>query len=117
MKNILFLMLGLIVSTASFAQTTIDKTLAATVSLTSDNKVKLMVAREEATATITLRDSNGNVLYVDKQNLQNGLRQYFNLSQLAHGVYQLSISVGKESIVKTFEVKELPSQQVVTLAS
>ena len=117
MKNILFLMLGLIVSTASFAQTTIDKTLAATVSLTTDNKVKLMVAREEATAIITLRDSGGNVLYVDKQNLQNGLRQYFNVSQLAYGVYQLSISVGKESIVKTFEVKELPSQQVVTLAS
>lgn len=117
MKNILFLMLGLIVSTASFAQMTIDKTPAATVLLTSDNKVKLMVAREEATATITLRDSDGHILYVDKQNLQNGLRQYFNVSQLAYGVYQLSISVGKESIVKTFEVKELPSQQVVTLAS
>ncbi len=117
MKNIVILMLGLVASTASFAQTTIDKTPAATVSVTTDNKVKLIVAPEEAIATITLRDADGHVLYVSNQNLRDGVRQYFNIAQLAYGIYQLSISVGKESMVKTFEVKEIPSQQVVTLAS
>lgn len=117
MKNILFLMLGLVASTASFAQTTIDKTPAATVSVTSDNKVKLIVAREEATATVTLRDSDGHVLYMRNEDLRDGISQNFDVAQLTYGVYQLSISVGKESIVKTFELKEIPSQQVVTLPS
>jgi uncharacterized protein YpmB len=117
MKNVLLLMLGLVAGTATFAQTDNSKTPETTVSVTNDQKVKLMVAREEATAAVTLRDAEGHLLFVENVDLRNGLRQYFNIAGLENGVYQLAVAVGKDSVVKTFVVGEQPAQKLVAIRS
>lgn len=117
MKNVLVLMLGLVAGTASFAQSVTDKTPATSVSVTNDQRVKLIVGREDATATVSLRDAAGHVLYLQKVNLRDGLRQYFNIAGLDNGTYQLAVSVGSENVVKTFVVDEQPAQKLVALQS
>ena len=117
MKNTLILMLGLVAGTASFAQTISSKTPEASVSVTKDQKVKLMVARSEATAAVTLRDADGHVLYRDNVDLRNGMRQLFNIAELANGTYQIAIAVGKDTVVKTFVVGEQPAQKSVAIRS
>ena len=117
MKNTLILMLGLVAGTASFAQTTTPKTPATSVTVTTDQKVKLIVAREEATAAITLRDADGHVLYTENVNLRNGLYQRFNIAQLANGTYQIAIAIGNDTVVKTFVVDEQPAQKLVAIRS
>ncbi|QHV96985.1 DUF3244 domain-containing protein [Spirosoma endbachense] len=115
MKKILLLVLGLVASSASFASINEPSQPIATVSLIDNDKVKLIVAPEKATATITLKDAVGHVLYSSNVNLVEGIQQKFDISHLSTGVYQLSVSVGKEHTVKSFTVAEVPSQQVVTL--
>ncbi|HLL95459.1 MAG TPA: hypothetical protein VK404_10815 [Spirosoma sp.] len=117
MKNALLLMLGLVAGTASFAQTSNLKTPETSVSVTNDQKVKLMVAREEATAAVTLRDADGHILYVENVDLRNGLRQYFNVAGLDNGVYQIAVVIGKDSVVKTFVIGEQPAQKLVAIRS
>lgn len=115
MKKILILVLGLVASSASFASTTEPIKPVATASLVGNNKVKLIVAAEDVTATVALRDAEGHVLYSSNVDLKNGIHQNFDVSNLANGVYNLSVSVGKEQTVKSFTLAEVPSQQVVTL--
>lgn len=115
MKNTLILMLGLVAGTASFAQTTPSKTPETSVSITTDQKVKLIVAREEATAAVTLRDADGHVLYRETVDLRNGLYQHFNIAQLVNGTYQLAVAIGKDTVVKTFVVDEQPAQKLVAI--
>jgi hypothetical protein len=110
-------MLGLVAGTASFAQTTPSKTPETSISVTTDQKVKLVVAREKATAAITLRDADGHVLYSDNVDLRNGLYQQFNIAQLANGTYQLAVAIGKDTVVKTFVVDEQPAQKLVAIRS
>ena len=117
MKNTLILMLGLVAGTASFAQTTNSKTPEASVTITADQKVKLIMARENATAAITLRDTDGHVLYRENVDLRNGLRQQFNIAQLANGTYQLAVAVGDDTVIKTFVVGEQPAQKLVAIRS
>ncbi|MDB5242575.1 MAG: hypothetical protein JWP57_3200 [Spirosoma sp.] len=117
MKNALLLMLGLVAGTASFAQTNNTKTPETSVSVTTDQKVKLVVAREEVTAAVTLRDAEGHLLYTENVDLHNGLRKYFNIAGLDNGVYQLVVAVGKDSVVKTFVVGEQPVQRLVAIRS
>ena len=117
MKNALLLMLGLVAGTASFAQTNNSKTPETSVSVTNDQKVKLVVAREEAKAAVTLRDAEGHLLYTENVDLHNGLRQYFNIAGLDYGVYQLAVSIGKDSVVETFVIGEQPAQKLVAIRS
>lgn len=117
MKNTLILMLGLVAGTASLAQTPPSKTPETSVSITADQKVKLIVAREEATAAVTLRDADGHVLYRETVDLRNGLRQQFDVAGLANGTYQLAVSVGRDTAVKTFVVDEQPAQKLVAIRS
>lgn len=117
MKNTLLLMLGLVAGTASFAQTTNSKTPETSVTITANQRVKLIVARENATAAITLRDTDGHVLYRENVDLRNGLRQQFNITQLANGTYQLAVAVGSDTVVETFVVDEQPAQKVVAIRS
>ncbi len=117
MKNTLILMLGLVAGTASFAQTTSSKTPATSISITTDQKVKLIVGRDEATAAITLRDGDGHVLYSENVDLRNGLYQQFNIAQLANGTYQIAVAIGKDTLVKTFVVDEQPAQKLVAIRS
>lgn len=117
MKNTLILMLGLVAGTASFAQTATSKTPETSVSITTDQKVKLIVAREEATATVTLRDADGHVLYSENINLHDGLRQPFNVAGLANGTYQLAVATGNDTVVKTFVIEEQPAQKLVAIRS
>lgn len=117
MKNTLILMLGLVAGTASFAQTTVSKTPETSVSITADQKIKLIVARDEATATITLRDADDHLLYRENVSLRNGLRQHFNVAELASGTYQIAVAVGQSTVVKTFVVGEQPAQKLVAIRS
>lgn len=117
MKNTLILMLGLVAGTASFAQTTTPKTPETSVSITTDQKVKLIVAREEATAAVTLRDADGHVLYRETVNLRDGLYQQFDITELVSRTYQLAVAIGKDTVVKTFVVDEQPAQKLVAIRS
>lgn len=115
MKNAVLLMLGLTIGTASFAQTTPAP--ATNVSVTNDQRVKLIVARESATALISLLDDGGHVLYTETVRLNDGLRQYFDIAALDAGTYQLAVRVGRETVVKTFVVNEQPAQKTVAIGS
>lgn len=110
-------MLGLVAGTASFAQTAANKTPEATVTITSDQRVKLIVGREAATATVSLTDADGHVLYEQNVNLRDGLRQYFNIGELDSGTYHVSISTGDGAVVKTFVIDEVPAQKTVAVRS
>ncbi|GAB2576027.1 DUF3244 domain-containing protein [Spirosoma areae] len=117
MKKIFILMLGLVAGTASFAQSTDSTTPATTVTITNDQKLKLIVGKEEATATITLRDAAGHVLYSNTLSLRDGLQQKFNLTQLDEGSYQLAVVVGKETVVKAFSIANQPAQKLIAFGS
>ncbi|GAB3998139.1 hypothetical protein GCM10028807_45030 [Spirosoma daeguense] len=115
MKKIAILMLGLTIATASFAQAT--EAPATSVSITTDQKLKLIVDKESAVATVRLRDAEGHVLYSENANLTDGLRQIFDLTQLDYGTYQLIVSVGKQQVVKEFTIGDVPSQKIIEVRS
>ncbi|WP_157815869.1 hypothetical protein [Spirosoma pollinicola] len=117
MKNVLILMLGLVIGTTSFAQTTEHITPVATVSITTDQKLKLVVDREDAVASVTLRDTQGHLLYSSNVNLREGFTQKFNIDELTAGSYQLAVAVGNDSFVKTFVVADQPAQKLIALRS
>ncbi|GAB3714473.1 hypothetical protein GCM10027592_54290 [Spirosoma flavus] len=112
MKKLAILMLGLTIGTASFAQTPETN-----VSITTDQKLKLIVGREPAIATVQLRDATGHVLYSEQANLQEGLRQLFDLTALDYGTYEVTVSVGKESVVKEFVIDDKPAQKIIEVRS
>ena len=110
-------MLGLVAGTASFAQTTESKTPVTSVSITSDQKLKLIIGRENTTALVTLRDPQGHVLYSSSVNLRDGLLQKFDINQLDKGLYQLAVTVGDDVITKAFVIDDQPAQKIVALRS
>lgn len=117
MKNVFILMLGLVAGTASFAQTTETKTLVTSVSITNDQKLKLVIGRENSTAVVTLRDPQGHVLYRSSVNLREGLLQKFDLNQLDKGLYQLAVTVGDDVITKAFVIDDQPAQKIIAFRS
>jgi hypothetical protein len=117
MKKVFILMLGLVAGTASFAQTTEPQSPVATISVTSDQKLRLVISRENAKASVILRDTQGHVLYNSNVSLIDGLMQKFNLSELALGTYKLAVIIGDEVIEKTFTIDEQPAQKLVALRS
>lgn len=117
MKNTLILLLGLAAGTASFAQTTGSQTPETSISVTNDQKLKLIVARQPATAAVTLRDADGHVLYSEQISLRNGLLQQFNIAGLTNRTYRLIVAIGSDAVVKTFVIDEQPAQKLVAIRS
>ncbi|AKD56175.1 hypothetical protein [Spirosoma radiotolerans] len=115
MKKILLLMVGLVASSASFATTNERNKPVATASILGNDKVKLVVAPQPANATLALNDEQGHVLYSSKVNLRDGFQQKFDISNLANGVYQLSVAVGNERTVQSFTVMQVPGYHMVSL--
>lgn len=116
MKKVLTLILGLVAGTASFAQVADSTTPSTNLYMTADNKLKLIVGPETAKATIILRDMDGHVLYRNNAvDLQKGISQKFSLDDLTTGTYQVAVTVGKHSTVRTFEVGVVPAQKVVKI--
>ena len=115
MKKILLLVLGLVAGSASFANTTEINTPSASASIINNEKVKLTIAPMKAKARLDLMDDLGHVLYTSNVNLSHGIMQVFNISNLEKGGYKLSVSVGKESTVKSFDITETPSQPLITI--
>ena len=117
MKNVFILMLGLVASTASFANSASKNEPSADLAVTTDHNIKLTVGAEEAKAVVILRDVDGHVLYRNQVDLQQGFNQKFNISELPTGTYQIAVTVNKQSTVKTFEVGVQPAQTVVKIGS
>ncbi len=120
MKKVRTIALGLALSlsfaTASFARQPTDAP-QISVAATTDAAVKLLVARQNATGQVTLTDAAGHVLYQSSVNLTNGLNQRFDVSELATGTYQLSVTNGRETTAKTFVVEEKPASRNVVFQS
>ena len=119
MKNVITratvrLMLGLVASTASFAQSTADQNPDVIVS-SFNQKVRVYVAPQSSTATIQLTDAQGHVLYTHTENVAKGMWQKLNLTELEPGTYRLSILKAGQAVEKTVVIEEVPSQKQVTL--
>ena len=114
MKKILLLMLGLIAGSASFANTNDNTKLSAKTSVVENEKVRLVIAPMNAKAKLELTDSEGHLLYSSSVNLSHGIKQVFDVSHLENGLYQLSLSTGNEHTVKTIDITEMTSQQLIT---
>ncbi|UFH51943.1 hypothetical protein [Spirosoma sp. KNUC1025] len=117
MKKVLLLMLGLAAGTASFAASAPQNTPSATLVVTADQRLKLTIGPEEGKAVVILRDLAGHTLYSNQVDLLQGFNQKFNISELPTGTYEIAITVGKQSTVKSFEVGVQPAQTVVKIAS
>ncbi|GAB4038097.1 T9SS C-terminal target domain-containing protein [Spirosoma gilvum] len=117
MKKLFILMLGLVAGTASFAKTTTNEAPAAAISITSDNKLKLVIAPEVAKATVALHDQAGHLLYTESIDLRQGVTQRFVLDELSTGTYRVDVKVGDINTVKTFVVQERPAETFVMLES
>lgn len=121
MKKTILLMLGLAITTASFANDSTPGTftdLDAQIRLvtTSTQKVKLFIQPRQSTAQIMLKDKAGHSLYTSSNlDLKRGFSRQFDLSDLAAGTYQLIITDESETVTKTFVVQPVPSQAAVVL--
>ncbi|WP_128546714.1 DUF3244 domain-containing protein [Larkinella soli] len=119
MKKTILLMLGLIAGTASFAQTSLalssDQTPPPEVSITTDQKIRLLVEQQSAKGTVSLRDDAGHVLYTKNVNLEKGLVQTFNVSGLESGIYHLAVVVAGRTVDKSFSVGFKPAQMQVQI--
>ena len=115
MKKILLVVLGLVAGSASFANTNENGKPFTYASVINNEKVKLIVAPMNANARLELSDDLGHVLYTSNQNLGGGFLQIFDISKLEKGEYKLSVSVGRERTVKTFDISETPGQSLVTI--
>lgn len=113
MKKILLLILGLVASSASFANANDNTKLTAKTSIVNE-KVNLVIAPMNAKARLDLIDKEGHLLYSSNVNLKHGIKQVFDVSHLEKGLYQLSLSVGDEQIIKTVDITESTSQQLIT---
>lgn len=114
MKKILLVVLGLVAGSASFANTNDNTKLTAKTYVVDHEKVKLIIAPMNAKAIVELTDAEGHVLYSSNVNLSSGIKQVFDVSHLERGMYELSLSVGNERTVKTIDITEMTSQQLIT---
>ena len=118
-------MLGLVATTASFAQQVTSQTgptptasIAQTrLIATADQKIKLFVQPQPTKGQIMLRDAEGHSLYSATVALQNGLGQQFDVSSLAVGTYKLIVTTGSGTVTKTFVVQPVPNETFVVVPS
>ncbi|MBO0935530.1 T9SS C-terminal target domain-containing protein [Fibrella sp. HMF5335] len=122
MKKVIVLMLGLVASTASFAQQVAPEgTVAATpqtnMFITADQKIKLFVEALPATARITLSDAAGHALYAIRVPLNHGYGQQFDISNLGVGLYRLTVSTAAKTTTNTFVIQPLQPQTFIVQQS
>ena len=118
MKNVLILMLGLVASTASFANTTNPQT-AATQSrlvMTTQNKLKLYVAPSQTKGQLAIEDAAGHAIYKTNLGFEKGISQQFDFSGLGTGTYRLTLKTGEQTQVRTFVVQANPNESFVVQA-
>ncbi|QMW01413.1 T9SS type A sorting domain-containing protein [Spirosoma foliorum] len=115
MKNVLILMLGLVASTASFANnSTIQPSSTQTrVVMTAGQKIKLYVQPIQTKGKLAIWDANGQVVYKSTVNLKKGLSQQFDFSNLETGTYHLTVMTDTETLTKTFVVQANPNESFV----
>jgi hypothetical protein len=114
MKTLITLMLGLVASAASFAQSTDSPSTDVIVS-SVNQRLQVYIAPQSATATIRLFDAAGHELYNRTESAVQGLRQKLNLSELEPGTYHLTVVKNGQTINKIFVIEEVPAQKQVTL--
>lgn len=108
-------MLGLVASTASFANGSIPQHTAAQtrVVMTADQKIRLYVQPLHTKGQLTIRDASGQAVYSSTVSLQKGLSQQFDCSNLGTGTYRLTLTTGEETLTKTFVMQANPNQSFV----
>ena len=122
MKNTILMLLGLVASTASFAQQATPQTLTASAPqthlvATTDQKIKLYIQPQPTKGQIVLRDTHGHSLYTSTVALQAGFAKQFDIAELAVGTYRLTVTTGTQTVTKTFVVQPLPNVTFVVLQS
>jgi hypothetical protein len=115
MKKVLILMLGLVASTASFANPSIPQNTAAQTHLvmTADQKIRLYIQPLHSKGQLAILDANGQAVYTSTVAFQNGLSQQFDFSHLGTGTYRLTLTTGSETLSKTFVVQANPNESFV----
>lgn len=115
MKKVLTLMLGLVATTASFANTpAITPEAAQTrVVMTTGQKIKLYVQPLQTKGQVAVLDAKGQTVFTETVNLQKGLSQQFDFANLGMGTYRLTLATGSETVTKTFVVQADSSESFV----
>ncbi len=115
MKKILTLMLGLVATTASFANqpTTAPETAQTRIVMTAGQKIKLYVQPLQSKGQVAVLDARGQTVFTETVSLQKGLSQQFNFANLSTGTYHLTLATGNETITKTFVVQANPGESFV----
>ena len=120
MKKVLVLMLGLVASTASFANSsaTVPSTTYSVVSsthlvMTPERKIKLYVQPLQTKGQLAIWDANGQPVYTQNVALQKGFSQQFDVSSLGIGTYRLTLTAGTETCTRTFVVQANPNESFV----
>lgn len=119
MKKVLILMLGLVASTASFANQSTTQPAASETRLvmTAEHKIKLYVQPIQTKGQLAIVDANGQSVYSTTVALQKGLSQQFDFSRLGTGTYRLTLTTGNETLTKTFVVQANPNESFVVQES
>jgi hypothetical protein len=119
MKKTFILMLGLMLSSVSFARVEKDTTnnapIVATLSVVKQGKIALSVSEADEVAFIKLKDEKGNLIYDNKVYLKKGIMQPFDISELSPGKYDFVISTGAEVITETFVIKSADQSRKVQI--
>lgn len=118
MKKVLFLMLALSTSAASFAHTNPGDNavspIKATVYATKTQKVKLALEQTSGKAQVMLRTESGKMLHNQSVNLKNGGQLLsFDVSALEAGVYEFTITAGTQTITKAFVIETRPAERTI----
>ena len=119
MKKVLILMLGLVASTASFANpsTPQNSTAQTHLVMTNEHKIKFYVQPLHTKGQLAIWDANGKAVYASTVSLQKGLTQQFDFSNLGTGTYRLTLITDNETITRTFVVQADPNQSFVVQQS
>ncbi|MFD2937519.1 T9SS C-terminal target domain-containing protein [Spirosoma flavum] len=118
MIKLLVLMLGLVATTAPFAQQTILQTPAAStyqarLLVTANQKIRLYIQPQSTKGLIILRDAQDHPLYTATVTLKEGFGQQFDITDLAVGTYRLTVTTGTATATKTFIVQPVPNQTFI----
>lgn len=122
MKKVASFLFALVVSAAAFAGNGPEKNAAETKELrvgmyvTKDNKVRLVVDKQQANEKAYVVLEDGINVY-DRQvvNLKKGPSHLrYDVSDLGDGTYHFAVQVGKETIVKTLTLSTSPSQKSIS---
>lgn len=122
MKKVLTLMLGLALSTASFALPTNPSTepeassLQMMMHINKAQKVQVAIGQNQNRAVVELRDEKGRVL--DQQIVstrQKAVKLSYDVAALANGTYSVVVKAGNETVTKTFTIS-VPAERTIEIS-